>query len=574
MGIPRKFASRQVTVIPFDFLPLDDEQVPRDRMFWGMGQLNLKAAALVKRHAQLFGVWVTNFSCGPDSFLLGHFRRIMGRKPSLTLELDSHTADAGIETRVEAFLDIADAHRRLTEGKILGSQRRSFRPMETRFSSGQLEVISSSNEVVPVADPRVTILVPSMGRLGTEGIVAGIRGTGVRAEVAPPADESVLKIGRIHTSCKECLPLILTAGTLLKRVQNGRRDGELLLYFMPTADGPCRFGQYAGFMKDLIQELELPNGGVMSMNSSTGYGELGLQATRMMWWGLFASDIMEDVRSLLLANARDPEQMTGEFEQRWQEILKGLESGKLGEIQWALGNAAQRLGRMPIKQPWADVPVISLVGEIFVRRDDISRQRITERLAEKGFAVHCSYITEWLHYCDWCVDAGHFGEKLPWMRKLKHNLKEMVMAFDERRMQKALAAGPIPHLEQPSTKQIARAASRHISPALPGEAILTVGAALHEVVTHSAGVIAIGPFGCMPNRLSESILTETMSKEEKLQLVPESEREAVERILEDSDPPFLAIESDGMAFPQIIEARLEAFLLQAARLHKRIRAAN
>ncbi|MBT8489416.1 MAG: hypothetical protein KJN62_00040, partial [Deltaproteobacteria bacterium] len=33
------------------------------------------------------------------------------------------------------------------------------------------------------------------------------------------------------------------------------------------------------------------------------------------------------------------------------------------------------------------------------------------------------------------------------------------------------------------------------------------------------------------------------------------------------DLPFLAIESDGNRFPQIIEAKLEAFLLQAERTH-------
>jgi hypothetical protein len=33
------------------------------------------------------------------------------------------------------------------------------------------------------------------------------------------------------------------------------------------------------------------------------------------------------------------------------------------------------------------------------------------------------------------------------------------------------------------------------------------------------------------------------------------------------DLPFLAIESDGNRFPQIITAKLEAFLLQAERLH-------
>jgi predicted nucleotide-binding protein (sugar kinase/HSP70/actin superfamily) len=110
MGIPGKLASRGILVMPFDFLTFDDEKTKR-HMYWGMGQLILKAARAVKRHPQLFGTYITNFSCGPDSFIVGYFRSLMGQKPSLTLELDSHTADAGLETRVEAFLDIVAAYR-------------------------------------------------------------------------------------------------------------------------------------------------------------------------------------------------------------------------------------------------------------------------------------------------------------------------------------------------------------------------------------------------------------------------------------------------------------------------------
>ncbi|MBW2576259.1 MAG: activase, partial [Deltaproteobacteria bacterium] len=112
MGIPHKLASRGILVIPFDFLLFNNEKSKR-HMYWGMGQRILQAARIVKRHPQLFGTFITNFSCGPDSFIIGYFRDIMGRKPSLTLELDSHTADAGLETRVEAFLDIIAAYRQL-----------------------------------------------------------------------------------------------------------------------------------------------------------------------------------------------------------------------------------------------------------------------------------------------------------------------------------------------------------------------------------------------------------------------------------------------------------------------------
>jgi predicted nucleotide-binding protein (sugar kinase/HSP70/actin superfamily) len=96
-----------------------------------------------------------------------------------------------------------------------------------------------------------------------------------------------------------------------------------------------------------------------------------------------------------------------------------------------------------------------------------------------------------------------------------------------------------------------------------------VGSAFAEVVSHACGVIAIGPFGCMPNRVSEAILNETMNKEGKLATDPGNEK--LRAILADiEDLPFLAIESDGSPFPQLVTAKLEAFCLRAERLHKRM----
>ncbi|MEZ4549533.1 MAG: hypothetical protein R2874_03385 [Desulfobacterales bacterium] len=62
----------------------------------------MKAARFVKRHPQLFGTYITtSFLAVRIPFLIGYFRNIMGKKPSLTLELDSHSkADAGLETRI------------------------------------------------------------------------------------------------------------------------------------------------------------------------------------------------------------------------------------------------------------------------------------------------------------------------------------------------------------------------------------------------------------------------------------------------------------------------------------------
>jgi hypothetical protein len=97
-----------------------------------------------------------------------------------------------------------------------------------------------------------------------------------------------------------------------------------------------------------------------------------------------------------------------------------------------------------------------------------------------------------------------------------------------------------------------------------------VGASLTEVLEDCCGVIAIGPFGCMPNRIAEAILSREMNREGKGALKGNSERAL--RLLERFDHlPFLAVESDGNPFPQIITAKLETFLLQARRVHEAMR---
>ena len=103
--MPFKFASRGVEIIPFDFLAYEQEENFRDT-YWEMGQRIIKAARIVKRHPQLFGCYLTNFLCALDSMMVPHFRDLMATKPSLTIEVDTHTADAGVNTRIEAFLDV------------------------------------------------------------------------------------------------------------------------------------------------------------------------------------------------------------------------------------------------------------------------------------------------------------------------------------------------------------------------------------------------------------------------------------------------------------------------------------
>jgi predicted nucleotide-binding protein (sugar kinase/HSP70/actin superfamily) len=568
MGIPHKLASRGVQVIPLDFLDAGSQKAKR-HMYWGMGQLILKTARLVKKHPQLFGTYITNFSCGPDSFIIGYFRSIMGRKPSLTLELDSHTADAGLETRIEAFLDIVTAYRRLTDNRTPAPVRHGFSPARTAIENGKPRVITSDGRHLPLSDPSVTLLFPSMGRYTSESLTAVFRGLGLNALALPPSDETVLKIGRANTSCKECLPLILTTGALLHYVSN-RREGEVVVYFMPTGLGPCRFGQYFIFMEDLIKRLEIPDVAMLSLSGEDGYAGLDDSFSRRGWWSTVASDTIEDIRAMLLAAARDPEDALAVLETEWRKIITALEQGDFKILEAQLAVAARHLRAIALKCAPEDVPRVTLTGEIYVRRDAFSRQYLTEKLADRGFAAMCSPVGEWVRYTDYLLLKDLSPTPISRTAKLGVMLKKHYMDRYEKRIKELLAGSGLIRAHVTDVREIIEHGRPYLSLELCGEAILTIGASLNEIAEHSCGVIAIGPFGCMPNRVSESILNETMTSRTKLSVGrPDA---SLNRLLDGiSDLPFLAIESDGSPFPQTINAKLESFCLRARRLHERMR---
>jgi predicted nucleotide-binding protein (sugar kinase/HSP70/actin superfamily) len=167
------------------------------------------------------------------------------------------------------------------------------------------------------------------------------------------------------------------------------------------------------------------------------------------------------------------------------------------------------------------------------------------------------------------VGKENSAPPLNMLEKLKFKIRNKFQVRYERRIKSILSESGLVHAEPVDIERFVNNAAPYISRNLAGEAVLTVGGSLTEIASQSCGVIAIGPFGCMPNRLSEAILNETMTRRGKLATEPKNKK--LKAVLTDiEDLPFLAIESDGSPFPQLISAKLETFCLRAERLHNRL----
>jgi len=96
-----------VKAIPMDFLDLSSVDLSDfPSMYWGLGARILRAAKVVASNGDFFGLHLTNFGCGADSFLEHFYRHIMGDNAYMILELDEHSAVAGVMTRLEAYKNV------------------------------------------------------------------------------------------------------------------------------------------------------------------------------------------------------------------------------------------------------------------------------------------------------------------------------------------------------------------------------------------------------------------------------------------------------------------------------------
>ena len=130
--IPRKLRRYYgVNVIPIDFLVTGREAVDdlHANMYWTSGQRMLEAARLVASRPNLHIIYISNFKCGPDSYIK-YFTRQAAGAPLLVLSFDGHGNDAGFLTRCEAYLDSKGILR--CSSDQAESDRRASEPTTTR----------------------------------------------------------------------------------------------------------------------------------------------------------------------------------------------------------------------------------------------------------------------------------------------------------------------------------------------------------------------------------------------------------------------------------------------------------
>jgi predicted CoA-substrate-specific enzyme activase len=119
LSLGQNLAKLGLMALPMDFIDVASVDLGQfSAMFWGLGAQILRTARIVAANPNYFGLHLTNFGCGADSFVEHFYKFVMGDKAHLILELDEHSAAAGVMTRLEAYKNVIENSMQKSQSKI------------------------------------------------------------------------------------------------------------------------------------------------------------------------------------------------------------------------------------------------------------------------------------------------------------------------------------------------------------------------------------------------------------------------------------------------------------------------
>lgn len=370
------------------------------------------------------------------------------------------------------------------------------------------------------------LYIPRMSDEGARAFAAAFQSIGINAVVTPASDMQTLELGAKCTSGDECYPEKVTLGDFLRITEQPGFDPSSVAFFMPTAGGPCRFGQYSPFLQKVLKDKGLDEALVVSPSSGDGYAAIGEHAselTRIAWRALVSADIL---RKLLLTT-RPYEMDKGETDDVHEECLqdvcsaisrRGLQNkDKLALMVRAIERSRDKFET--IHTDYSEVrPLIGVVGEIFCRLSTFSNDDLIRRIEEHGGEGWLSDVAEWI----WYTNAERRKNlKLEGKGISKAMAGTYIKAHFQRKDEEALLEPVNDYFAGYEEPHDIMEILKLSFPYLPyhgslGEMVLSVGKAIYLQGKGADGVVDISPFTCMNGIVCEAVYPRVSSDHDSI----------------------------------------------------------
>ena len=408
-------------------------------------------------------------------------------------------------------------------------------------SSNVINFESFSKKVGRFSLKERTCLIPEMNRLGSHLLAANFRSFGIRAKILETFRG--MDLGLAHTSGKECFPCQITMGDILhfmkqETVRLGSEfDSDAYVYFLPEADGPCRFGMYNKYQRIVLDSFPGLSGlRIGALTTEDGYSLSGIideERVTDLRKSSYVALVVGDVLDRLLWRVRPYEKEPGLADLVVEKCLVYMSDAfeRFGErLQFD-----QILARLEvvIKEVKAVMdpeiprkPLIGMVGEIYLRTHVKANQDVIRMLEKYGAEVVNASVSEWINFTSYehygsAKTALRFSLKQLKFGRLKDHLKDLFtyggdLLYQEYRQRQIYkrASELIDLAKDHKISHLEEVIKEHdlYSFDLGTEACLSIAGMMEYVREGYNGLVNVYPFTCMPSITTSSIVRPLMNK--------------------------------------------------------------
>ncbi len=347
-----------------------------------------------------------------------------------------------------------------------------------------------------------------------EALCAVMRWMGIDARPTPPSNPRTLELGGNYTSGDECFPAKITTGDFLQIAKQPGFDARRTVFFMGTTDGPCRFGQYAPFLRKVLREQGYGDVVVLSPHGEHGYSDFedfDTAFVRAAWRAVVAADIL---RKLLL-QTRPYETLPGTADRAFrgslEDLCQTLEEScsdpacQMRSLTASLLRSRTRFRAVPTRFDRSR-PLVGVVGEIFCRLNNFSNQDLVRRLEAAGAECWMADIAEWIAYTNMeeVRNLRLAAQTYSW-GMLKSKLRSRIQYSDEHALQSRFVED-FAGYEEPESDEVIKLARPYLPfPGAEGEMVVNLGRSAYLALHGVDGIVDISPFTCMNGVVSEAI---------------------------------------------------------------------
>ena len=311
-------------------------------------------------------------------------------------------------------------------------------------------------------------------------------------------EKGIIDTGLKYVNNDMCFPSICNIGQMIDALQSGKYDISRTRLLMPTAGDACRGSNYLYVLRRAIKKAGFDDVKVLSLNLKGLEKDCQMKLNFSMVWralfGLFYGDIL----MLLLNHTRPYEAKKGAADKLWQswvdKLAEDMKSGK----HLTIGTMKKNFYRMAedfaaLEKIGEKKKRVGIVGELYIKYCHIGNFDMIRFLESEGCESHTNGVSWYaMYYMDSHLTESKSFEAMLYKIGLKF------FAHIQNAMIDALKKNNMYTLEGFET--LKREAEDYISHNLKiGDGWLIGSEAISHILHDCPKVIAVQPFGCMPN---------------------------------------------------------------------------